>query len=156
MRAAKPAKLLTRIIAFRDTHARDPSAPLARARADAPKAFQKLLREVEWTLIEMPLPRLQRIGGGGVEDAFLYDIRWSLSDPITKGAFNADDFDNSIRFQPGAADQLAALATMLRPIVQGRWAAKIAQLNGGVIQDAQLEQFLFGAARISLTPSAIT
>jgi len=149
----KPASLLSRIIEFRETYARDPSASLGRARTDAPDAFQKLVRDVEWTLIEMPLPRLQRVGGGGgIEDAFLYAINWSLNEPVAKRAFNADDFDNSIRFQRGAAEQLAALATVLRPVVQGRWSAKIAQLNGGVIQDAQLEQFLFGANRISLTP----
>jgi len=149
----KPALLLAKIIAFREAHAPDPSASISRARFAAPKQFGTLLREIEWTLVEMPLPRLQRFGpGSDGEDAFLYAIAWSEREPVRRGQFNANDFDNSIRFQPGAAEALAGLATMLRPIVQRRWAAKIAQLNGGVVQDAHLEEFLFGHNRVSLAP----
>ena len=149
----KPALLLTRIVEFRRLHAPDPSASLQRARTTAPDEFKRLLREVEWTLIDMPLPRLQRFGGrADEEDAFLYAISWSQREPVRRGDFSRGAFDNSVRFMPGAAEQLAVLATMLRPVVQRRWAAKVAQYNGSVVQDAYLEDFLFGADRISLAP----
>lgn len=148
---AKDARLLTLIRAFRDEHAPDPTARLAKARAAAPIAFDALLREVEWTLVLMPLPRVQTLPGN-VEDRFLYDIAWSLAKPVTQGAFRRNDFDNVIRFMPGAAEQLVALSTMVRPLVQRQWAAKVARMNAGVVEDAGLEEFLFGATRVSLAP----
>jgi hypothetical protein len=79
-------------------------------------------------------------------------IEWSLSDPVTPRQFNTGDFDNSIRFLPGAAEYLSTSAPLLRPVIQRRLASKIAQLNGTVAQDAHLEEFLFGGNRISLSP----
>jgi hypothetical protein len=49
---------------FRGRAAGDPTAPLARARATSPVAFEALVREVEWTMILMPLPRVQALPGG--------------------------------------------------------------------------------------------
>ncbi|MDO9016086.1 MAG: HIT domain-containing protein [Myxococcales bacterium] len=146
------AKILSLIRAFRAQHAPDPSTTLARARAAAPAAFAVLAREVEWTLIEMPLPRAQMLSRRGDEDRFLYEINWSVGEPVTRGAFGRGDFDNLIRFRPGAAEQLVALASVVRPVVQRRWAAKVAQLNTNVVEDAQLEEFLFGTTRVSLAP----
>jgi diadenosine tetraphosphate (Ap4A) HIT family hydrolase len=85
----KPASILARLIEFREHHARDASASIGRARIDAPEPFQKLLRAIEWTLVEMPLPRLQRRGDTPSDtDPFLYRIEWSLSDPVTPRQFN--------------------------------------------------------------------
>src|SRR5208337_3703062 len=93
-------------------------------------------------------PRLQRLGPD--EDRFLYEIAWSLDTPLSRSAFRMGAFDNQIHFKPRAAEQLVALASIIRPLVQRRWAAKVAQLNKDVVKDAQLEEFLFGAKRISL------
>ncbi|MDB4930610.1 MAG: hypothetical protein JWM10_3094 [Myxococcaceae bacterium] len=150
---AGDAKVLTLIRAFRERHAPDPSTTLPRARASAPAAYAALAREVEWTLVEMPLPRTQMLSrGGGAEDRFLYEINWSVGEPVSRGAFVRGDFDNVIRFRAGAAERLVSLASVVRPIVQRRWAAKVAQLNASVVPDARLEEFLFGAGRVSLAP----
>ncbi|MFO0631137.1 MAG: HIT domain-containing protein [Polyangiales bacterium] len=143
------ARVLRLIEAFRGRAAGDPTAPLARARATAPAAFDALLREVEWTMILMPLPRVQVLPGGE-EHRFLYDIAWSVQNPLSPHAFRRNDFDNLIRFKAGAAERLVGMAAVIRPAVQRRWAQKVARLNEALVPDARLEEFLFGAPRASL------
>ncbi len=71
------AEVLTLIVAFRSKQVRDPSASLSRARQVAPAAYANLLREVEWKLVEMPLPRVQQFGA--LDDPFIYQIGWDPS-----------------------------------------------------------------------------
>jgi diadenosine tetraphosphate (Ap4A) HIT family hydrolase/5-methylcytosine-specific restriction endonuclease McrA len=144
------ARVLRRIEEFRVRAAGDPTVPLARARATAPTAFEVLVRDVEWTMILMPLPRVQVLPGGQ-EHRFLYDIAWSVQNPLSPSAFRHNDFDNVIRFKPGAAERLVSMAGVIRPAVQRRWALKVARLNDALVPDARLEDFLFGASRSSLT-----
>ena len=40
----------------------------------APRAYERLVRNVQWKLIEMPLPRLQIMGAS--ERRFIYEIGW--------------------------------------------------------------------------------
>jgi hypothetical protein len=54
------AEIVSAILRFRSRHAPDASAPRWHARLAAPAAYERLVRTVEWKLIEMPLPRLQR------------------------------------------------------------------------------------------------
>jgi diadenosine tetraphosphate (Ap4A) HIT family hydrolase len=56
------AEILSAIGNFREHYAADPSEPLSRARHRAPDQYERLVRTVEWKLIEMPLPKLQRLG----------------------------------------------------------------------------------------------
>jgi 5-methylcytosine-specific restriction endonuclease McrA len=51
--------------------------------------------------------------------------------------------------KPGVGEYLLQLSGSLRPLIQRRWAAMVAQLNR--LEDSQLENFLFGADR---TPTA--
>lgn len=148
-RRSGQAAIVTAIGRFREKHALDPSAPLSRARARHPKRFATLLRTIEWKLVEMPLPRLQTIGN--YEDAFIYRINWSRE--ITRGVFNDPaQFDNAIRFVGPAAEHLVTLSGLLRPLIQRQWAAMVARFNHDLVQDAELEQFLFGVQRIPLGP----
>lgn len=126
--------------------------PLSRARAAAPDAYEALVREVEWKLIEMPLCRLQVIGRD--EDAFLY--RYNFSRGATRGSVQryqrdeASEFDNRLTLQPGVAAALVALNGVLRPLIHRHWATLVAGMNG--LGAWPLEEFLFGAERISLDP----
>jgi 5-methylcytosine-specific restriction endonuclease McrA len=138
--SGRQAGILSRIVRFQDGLA-EPSAPVARARSLAPAAYARLLREVEWILVEMPLPKLQRVGREVVP--FLYRIRWS--DDVRRGDFSSDDFDNMIRFVGEAGDHLVRLAPLIRPLVQREWARLVAQFNR--LPEAELERFLFGAKR---------
>ena len=134
------AAILTRILRFQNqVGALGISA--ARARHLAPDKFVRLVRDVEWILVEMPLPKLQRVGSEQVR--FLYQINWG--DDIRRSTFMSRDFDNAIRFIGSAGDDLVRLAPFVRPLVQREWSGLVARFNG--LAEARLEQFLFGASR---------
>jgi hypothetical protein len=142
------AEILTLILAFRASVG-DSSMTLARARALAPEAWRTLLRDVEWKLVEMPLPRLQWFGVA--EERFIYQIDWDRS--VRRREFlDERAFSNAIRLVDGAGDHLVHLAGLLRPLLQRRWAADVARMNPDLIEDAALEDWLFGTDRIALRP----
>ena len=142
------AEILSAIIKFRTRHASDPSIPRWQARSSAPEAYEKLVRTVEWKLIEMPLPRLQTTGEA--QDPFIYDIGWDLH---VDGRLVADyqaghgrDFDNRVMLRPRVGEYLLQLNGVLRPLIQRRWTMMVAQLNR--LEDSQLEAFVFGVDRV--------
>jgi hypothetical protein len=140
------AEILRLITRFRERHAPDPSAPLSQVRLHAKERFERLVREIEWKLVEMPLPRLQTVGTA--DDPFLYRIGWTRD--VKRAEFVSPSFDNRIRLIEGGGDYLVQLAGLLRPLVQRQWARMVSRLNADVVQDARLEEFLFGATRIPL------
>lgn len=115
-----------------------------------PPGFDALLDAVEWKLVDMPLPRLQRVGGG--EERFIYVINWQEGVPDGRfRRYKRGDglaFDNRILFQPGAAESLVALAAVIRPLVQQQWSVMVRSING--LPEAELDAFLFGAERVAL------
>ncbi len=125
-------------------------APYHRARYADAKGFSKLIDDIEWTLIKMPLPKLQRVDGS-VRD-FIYEIAWDDSikksdvSKFRKGDSSAQ-FDGAISFKKNVGDYFISLNTLLRPLIQRQWAAQVARLNQ--LQEARLQQFLFGASRQS-------
>jgi len=147
----KQAAILTAIQGFR-ARLDDPSTTLDRARQADPEGFLRLLHDVEWTLILMPLPRFQVVGRD--LDPFLYRIGWDLGVERQRGAvrrYQRGDgaaFDNLIRFQEGVGDHLARLNGLLRPLVHRGWAAMVARING--LPESELESFLFGVDRTAL------
>lgn len=143
----KNAVVLSRIQTFRSDVALDLGCTLHRARLANPDEFQALLDEVEWTLVLMPLPKVQRFGGS--EDRFIYDIAWN--DDIRRSHFrNTHEFDNRISFVGSAASHLVRLAPLLRPLIQQKWVEMVGRLNK--LEVAHLESFLFGADRVALQP----
>lgn len=143
--SGNPARILRLILEFQEKHTLAPGASLARVQLEQPLAYRKLVREVEWELVHMPLPRLQYIGA--VSTPFIYQITWER-DGIKKGDFNDPrSFDNSIRFIGEAAEHLVRLAGLLRPLIQREWASMIAKRNRDILCDARLEEFLFGVER---------
>ena len=146
------AEILTAIRRFRERHMPDPFAPLSRARYGAPMGFEKLIREVEWILIHMPLPRLQVVGDA--IDPCLYQIAWGLDIRRERvSAYQRGDqsaFDNRIRFQSDVSEHLVRLNGLLRPLIQQQWTKMVAQLNQ--LEENRLEAFLFGVERIPLEP----
>ena len=154
------AEIVRDIARFRQEVVRDRSLPLVQARTRHRAAFDRLVREVELKLIEMPLARLQFIGDQ--EERFLYDIDWSRRD--TEGRSwtqlrrrvrqyqtgEGGSFDNCIRLRPEARASLRQLNALLRPFVQARWTGMVAQFNS--LEEARLHAFLFGVERIDLAP----
>jgi 5-methylcytosine-specific restriction endonuclease McrA len=101
--------------------------------------LERLHREVQWSLANMPLPRLQR-----PYEPFIYLLDWD--EHTARGRYFAQR-ERRIRFIGDSATHLVRLSNLLRPVVQRRWAALVARLNQDVIQDADLDRFLFDPSR---------
>lgn len=150
------AKIVSDIASFRESLRDDPLAPLSRARQLDPRGWGRLVHEVEWKLIEMPLPKLQRLGN--LEDRFLYELSFGDTDGVrpTRSSVRAyqegrhSDFDNRLRLRAGVGEALVRLHGLLRPMIVKKWAGKVADFNE--LEVAKLEQFLFGIDRVSLDP----
>ena len=129
----------------------DPSVTLDRARRESPKRFERLVRDVEWTLILMPLPRLQVLGNQ--TERLVYEIGWDAAigherSVVRRYQETGMGFDNQIRFYSSVGDHLVRLNGLLRPLIYRAWAGMVAHLNG--LDDSRLERFLFGADRTPL------
>jgi hypothetical protein len=98
----------------------------------------------------MPLAKLQRFGDGrrASEDRFIYDFSWC--EEVGRQAVSRPDFDDSIQLRPGVGGWLVRLAPLIRPLVQAKWAARVAARNSDLVDAGRLDEFLFGAQRISL------
>lgn len=133
-------------------------AGLPYMRARSMPAFGALWDAVERVLIKMPLPKLQRLGGGEAL-RLLYTIGWNDSDSLPSDARitryqrgEPTDFDNRIQLLPGVSEAFARLAPLLRSFIQQRWVEKVAALNPGENVATDLGQHLFGVDRIALGP----
>jgi hypothetical protein len=143
------ASIINHITEFREHSKSGGFAPYFSAKHADKNAFSKLVDKVEWALIEMPLPRLQRMGTS--ERNFIYSITWDES--IKKGVVNSyqkgtsKTFDNLIRFQPNVSSYFIQLSGLLRPLIQREWAMRVAETNK--LEEAKLQAFLFRASRSS-------
>lgn len=147
------AEILSQVRSFRDRVSDDPLAPLYRARRADEARFERLVRNVEWKLIEMPLPRLQRVGA--TSTPFIYDIGWTIEDAKLSEVrqYQRDGtgpFDNRIQLQQGVGDHLIRLNGLLRPLLYRHWAGMVARINR--LEESRLESFLFGTKRQDLGP----
>jgi 5-methylcytosine-specific restriction endonuclease McrA len=134
------------------------------AQAHRHPGFAALLDEGTFTLIKMPLPKLQRVGRQNTE--WLYRIGWRDNDEqdprhlgkpeatdgrikaFLKGKAGAEVF-GTILLQPGVADAFARLHTLLRPHIVQHWSAQVVQLNK--LPDDDVSSFLFDRERENLT-----
>jgi 5-methylcytosine-specific restriction endonuclease McrA len=137
------AEIIQLIADFRAVDARRTTAERVRFRE--PSAWMELVRDVEWKLVEMPLPRLQRVGT--LTTDFLYVINWDQN--IKPRAWRSGTVDNLIRFQPGVAEALVRLAPLLRPLIERQWSGLVAEFNR--LPEDELDRFLFGADRTALS-----
>ena len=145
------AEIISEITKFRARYATDASAPRYHARLSAPDAYEALVRRVEWKLIEMPLPLLQVMGK--VRTEFIYEIAWdqrvARRDVARYQVDASSTFDNRLFLRSGVGEYLLQLNGLLRPLIQRRWSAMVAQLNR--LEESQLEDFLFGINRTPTT-----
>jgi hypothetical protein len=113
---------------------------LGRARAADPAGYERTIAHVEWTLVEYPLPRLQRIGRDEIR--FLYEIEWD--EAVSQASVRSyqrgatSDFRNAILLRPRVGEYLVQLNGLLRPLIHRLWAAKVARIND--LEEAKLEQ----------------
>ncbi len=131
------------------------SASLWSARSQHQTAWEQLVHDVEWTLIEMPLPKLQRIGSHDMP--WLYEIPWDDgANKPRRGDVRAyqqgrgGPFQNVVRLRPGVGRALQQLNGLLRPFVLQHWSDQVARMNR--LSATRLPEFLFGADREALSP----
>lgn len=141
------AEIVQRIIEFRRDHDTSDSAP----RSATPE-YERLVRFIEWKLIEMPIPRLQILGA--TEDRVLYEYGWSQD--VRQGVVSAYQrgdpgaFDNRLLLGPGVGAALMSLNTLLRPFIQREWLRLVEQFNRARLPQARLAEFLFDRDRAAL------
>jgi len=147
------AEILRRIEDVRARWGNERSDTVFRFRLVHPDQYERLLDFVEWKLIEMPIPRLQRLGRSA-EDRFLYEYNWA--EHVRRSTVSAyqdgvhGEFSNTLWLKPGVAEGLVRLNGLLRPIFYREWAVRVAKLNN--LPEAGLESFLFDVDRASLDP----
>ena len=144
------AEIVSEVRKFRERSGADPSEPLHSARLRDPRRFERLLATVEWKLIEMPLPKLQRVKNTTTD--FLYRIGWD--DRVTRRETDRDTFDRYIYLRNGVPEHLLRLSGLLRPLVQQAWTGMVVKMNRDSTDEARLLEFLFGARRIALQSRA--
>jgi hypothetical protein len=143
------AKIISDILRFKE-RLQVPETSIAMARREKRRAFEKLLDSIEWTLILMPLPRLQNLGGQNLKT--LYVIDWDESIERRKRMVTdyqrqrPSDFDNRISFYPAVGEYLVQLNGLLRPLIHREWLRMVARINK--LEISELERFLFGTDRI--------
>jgi len=140
----------TKLAAWRAAHRLPPGASVEDARAADPGSWQQLEADLVAVVIGMPLAKLQRFGEGrrSSEDRFIYDFSWR--EEVGRQAVSKPGFDDRLRLRPGVGGWLIRLAPLIRPLVQAKWAARVAARNSDLVDTERLDEFLFGAQRISL------
>ena len=117
---------------------------LEQARILHNEAIDSLERSVEETVLRYPIPLLQRFGSGAAtaqEQRFIYEYSWQ---PTTVPN------DDRLTLVAGAGAALAALAGLIRPVVEREWLRFVARRNTDELDEFRVERFLFGADRIAL------
>jgi len=141
------AEILRRIERMRTRWAGTGTESVDRSRRAHQDEFNRLVGFVEWKLIEMPIPRLQVLGGQ--EERFLYEYNWTRDiRQSTVSGYQRDgrpSFDNRLLLKPGVAERLVRLNGILRPLFHREWSRMVATMNG--LPEDELERFLFGAGR---------
>jgi hypothetical protein len=150
VRPSNQAEIVRRIEDERMRWSDGRNGTLYRVRQAHREDFERLVDFVEWKLIEMPIPRLQVLGGQ--EDRFLYHYNWTQgirqSTVTVYQRRQRSDFDNQLYLVAGVAENLVRLNGVLRPLFHREWATMVAGMNS--LPEAELEKFLFGAERTSL------
>lgn len=149
--SSSQAEILTLICRFKSGIGRGHEPSLHRARLADHHSYTTLVDEVAWKLVEMPLPRLQRFGGG---EPFLYELNWDLD--VRRSDYRQRPERFHIRLRPDVGGHLIRLAGLLRPLIQQQWVERIVHWNRRQVPElatrADLDAFLFGADRADLAP----
>ncbi len=140
------AAIVQAILAFRNRHAQ--AARMLPPAIRHERGWEQLLAQVEETLAEWPIPRLQR-----PYEPFLYSFDWGWAEAGGWSVRAYRTTGRAIRLYPGVGDALTALGPLLRPFITRWWTGKAAALNPDVEAARsvlEFEDFLFGRDRVAL------
>jgi len=147
--SGKQARIIADLADLADLAEKTGALPIGTLALRERDAYWKCVQKIEWKLIEMPLPRLQRFPSGN--DEFLYTINWGLEDVEPFGgwikkevdayqAARPHDFDNNILMKPGVVETLARLHGIVRQLVEARWILEVEKLNRHVFGERGLHE----------------
>jgi hypothetical protein len=125
------------------------------ARLRLPAACQAMLDQVEVTVAEQPLPRLQAVGSSQTPFPFLYQLSWGPRESFSVARLRRHGPRGpAIDLLPGAGDELLRLSPLIRPLVEMHWTRMVAEINDVATDELNLHRHLFGSDRI-LPPKAL-
>ena len=126
---------------------------LARLRLHGP--YEAMLDQVEVTVAEQPLPRLQAVGSADAVFPFLYRLSWGPRESFSPARLRRHGPRGpAIELLPGAGDELLRLGPLIRPLVELHWTRMVAEINGVAPDELNLHRHLFGSDRV-LPPKAL-
>jgi 5-methylcytosine-specific restriction endonuclease McrA len=125
------------------------------ARYRLPGPYQAMLDQVEITVAEQPLPRLQAVGSTDTVFPFLYELSWGPRESFSLTRLRRHGPRGpAIRLLPGAGDELLRLGPLVRPLVELHWTRMVAEINKVATAELDLHRHLFGSDRV-LPPRAL-
>jgi hypothetical protein len=119
------------------------------ARLRLPGGYEAMLDQVEVTVAQQPLPRLQAVGSADAVFPFLYELSWGPRESFSPARLRRDGPRGpAIELLPGAGDELLRLGPLIRPLVELHWTRMVAEINGVASAELNLHRHLFGSDRI--------
>jgi 5-methylcytosine-specific restriction endonuclease McrA len=110
--------------------------------------YQRAVRAIDRVLADQPIPRLQIVNRQKIP--FLYDVRWQPK----KGAAIVAKGNGHIDLLPGVREGLAALGSLLRPIIERVWVGDLIARNRLESEEHFVYQHLFGSERRAFPTAA--
>jgi 5-methylcytosine-specific restriction endonuclease McrA len=125
------------------------------ARQRLPGAYQAMVDQVEVTVAEQPLPRLQAVGSSDTVFPFLYELSWGPRESFSPARLRRHGPRGAaVQLLPGAGDELVRLGPLVRPLVELHWTRMVAEINKVATVELDLHRHLFGSDRV-IPPKAL-
>lgn len=119
------------------------------ARQRLPDHYESMLDQVEVTVAQQPLPRLQAVGSTDTVFPFIYDLGWGPREAFSLARLRRHGCRGpAIRLLPGAGDELIRLGPLVRPLVELHWTRMVAEINKVATAELDLHRHLFGSDRV--------
>ena len=118
------------------------------ARQRLPGAYEAMLDQVEVTVAEQPLPRLQAAGSSDTVFPFLYELSWGPRESFSPARLRRHGPRGGAVRLPGAGDDLLRLGPLIRPLAELHWTRMVAEINKVATAELDLHRHLFGSDRI--------
>jgi 5-methylcytosine-specific restriction endonuclease McrA len=149
------AAIIAAVSAFRHEAAAAGAASWHLARQRLPGAYQAMLDQVEVTVAEQPLPRLQAVGSSDTVFPFLYELSWGPGESFSVARLRRHGpLGAAVRLLPGAGDELLRLGPLVRPLAELHWTRMVAEMNKVATAELDLHRHLFGSDRV-IPPKAL-
>lgn len=139
-----------RLAEWRARHRLSDHSTVNDAREVDPPGWEAMYTAMEAQVLGQPLAKLQRFGDGRTSDErrFIYDFSWR--EEVAEATVARSGFDDTLRLRDGVGEWLVRFGPLVRPLVRTRFVSRVADRNRDELGQADLEEFLFGASRISL------